>query len=368
MSLLLIDDHTVDSTGPEQGVIEEARRRQRRRWITLAALIAALGVGVAVWATGGDSHAARPRSRRADPASDVRASKLHRPGFSVRLTPSLDGSEYGWCVLVREGGSADGSGGCSMMPTSASPISYVSSSFSQSSSYEAVVAVTTPRVTFVMAGGRRVRPLALSGLPYGLRAVRILIPTKLVHRVVNGHTRLLRVPAPEPKLVALDSRGRSIPRGSLDRALLPSVQASQPPSPSPTGPCQLRALGLSGLAAQWSHVASAIRGYPAKVIGRAFFSCVDVEYYLHGWPLDAAILLDAAHPGITPAFIPGLEPVPGRRGFFNGPGGFKGQLSAKRTGDAWLVVAGGSGVAQRINVLGHLSATVRPYVVGRPPG
>src|ERR1700694_5634153 len=40
------------ATGPEQGVIEEARRRQRRRRTrgTIAAAIAAAGVGAVVWA------------------------------------------------------------------------------------------------------------------------------------------------------------------------------------------------------------------------------------------------------------------------------------------------------------------------------
>ena len=93
-------------------------------------------------------------------------------------------------------------------------------------------------------------------------------------------------------------------------------------------------------------------------MGRAFFSCIDVEYYLDKWPLDAAVLLDAAHPGSPPAAIPGLGPVPGHAGFFNGPGDFKGELTATRRGEMWLVVAGGSGLAQRLRVLSHLSATI----------
>ena len=43
----------------------------------------------------------------------------------------------------------------------------------------------------------------------------------------------------------------------------------------------------------------------------------------------------------------------------NGPGLFKGPLTATRNGDAWLVVAGGSGLAQRIELLRHIKATVR---------
>ena len=358
MSLLLIDE-PAQACDPNQGVIEEARRRQRRRRATGTAVIGALGIAAIVLGTAvGGSHPARPRPGTSDPVSSAHVSTLTGAGFDVHLTPALDGGQYGWCVLVTEGRAAGGDGGCSMTPVSASPISYVMSTFSRNSSHESIVAVTTPQATAVMAGKQRLRTLAVPGLPYGLRAVRILIPVELGYRLVGGHRRLVRVPPREPKLVALDARGHPIRQGSLELASLPRVQSSQPPRPSPASPCRLQASGLPGLSAQWSHVASAIRPYPAQVIGRAFFSCVNVEYYLHGWPLDAAILLDAAHPGSPPAPIPDLAPASAMRGFFNGPGAFKGQLSATRAGNAWLVVAGGSGVAQRVTLLAHLTATV----------
>jgi hypothetical protein len=116
---------------------------------------------------------------------------------------------------------------------------------------------------------------------------------------------------------------------------------------------------LPSLAPQWSHVASAITPFPGTIIGRAFFSCIDTEYYLQKWPLDAAILLDATHPGVPPAPIPGLEAVKNAPGYFNGPGDFKGELTAVRRGNAWLVVAGGKSLSQRLEVLRHVTATVR---------
>lgn len=322
------------------------------------AVTLALGIAVVVSASIGDSHPVRPRPSRSDPPSSAPVSALAGAGFNVHLTPALDGGQYGWCVLVTEGASAGGNGGCSMTPVSTSPIAYVMSTFNRNAIYEPIFAITTPRVATVIAGKQRLRTLALPGLPYGLRAVRILIPLKLVHRLVNGHRRLLRVLAPEPQLVALDARGRVIPQHTLGRTSLPRSQAGGPRGPTAGGPCRLQASGLPGLSAQWSHVASSIRPYPATIIGRAFFSCVDVEYYLRGWPLDAAILLDAARPRTPPALIPDLRPVPGMRGFFNGPGAFKGQVSATRAGNAWLVVAGGKDTAQRIAVLRHLTATV----------
>lgn len=361
MSLLLIDE-PAQASGPNQGVIEEARRRQHRRRVAGVAAIVALGIAAILSASIGDSHPVPPRPARSDPASSAHVSKLGGPGFDVHLSPVMDGGQYGWCVLVTEGAGAAGNGGCSMTPISGSPISYLMSTFSAKSSHESIVAVTTPQVATVIAGKQRLRPLALSGLPYGLRAARILLPVRLSYRFVGGHRRLVRLPPREPTLVALDARGHTIPQRTLKFSSLPRVRASQPPGSSSASPCRLQVSGLVGLSSQWSHVASSISPYPAKIIGRAFFSCVDVEYYQHGWPLDAALLLDAAHPGAPPAAIPDLAPVPGMRGFFNGPGGFKGQVSATRAGNAWLVVAGGKDTAQRITLLRHLTATVRGSV------
>ena len=112
------------------------------------------------------------------------------------------------------------------------------------------------------------------------------------------------------------------------------------------------------MTAEWGHVATTIKPFPRQIVGRTFQSCIDTEYSMRHWPLDVAVLLDAAHPGTLPAAIPGLEPVSGARGFFDGPGAFQGDITATRRGATWLVVAGGSGPAQRIRVLRDVSATV----------
>ncbi len=213
---------------------------------------------------------------------------------------------------------------------------------------ESVVVLTTPAVASVLVNGtRRVPTRVVPGLLYGLRAAHVVLP---VHVVRSPSGRLgFRAP-PEPRLLALAANGRAI-------ATAPVIPHPAPGAMS-SGPCRLTARGIPGLAPQWSHVASSIIAAPAGLVGPAFFSCIDVEYYLGKWPLDAAVLLDAAHPGSPPAAIPGLDPVPGHAGFFNGPGDFKGELTATRRGETWLVVAGGSGLAQRLRVLSHLSATI----------
>jgi hypothetical protein len=230
-----------------------------------------------------------------------------------------------------------------------------------------IVVLSTPQVAAVLVGGRRrVATVELPGLPYGLRAARLVIPLR-VRKSATGRVTFRM--EPEPSLAALDASGRLIRS--------PAAQPQgQEPAVSEHGPCTLTASGIPGIAAQWSHVASAITPYPGRIVGRAFFSCIDTEYYLHNWPLDAAILLDAAHPGRRPAAIPGLSVVIGEPGFLNGPGDFKGEITATRLGDArfgnaglgdaWLVVAGGSGLSQRIDVLRHLKATIRLNYRGVP--
>ncbi|MGO8907502.1 MAG: hypothetical protein ACLQMH_18050 [Solirubrobacteraceae bacterium] len=116
---------------------------------------------------------------------------------------------------------------------------------------------------------------------------------------------------------------------------------------------------MPGLSPQWGHVVQTIHAFPGRIVGRALLSCIDTEYYLQHWGLDAAVLLDAEHPGRLPAPIPGLTPVPGAARFYNGPGeAFSRGLTASRSGNAWLVIEGGSGTAQRVDVLRHLAATV----------
>ncbi len=352
--------HPTVPVGPEQGVIEEARRRQRTRRVRVAlgVLLAMACVAGLVWATTGGGWPANLRhGGRSDGAGAARSKAPAAGGFHMHLSPALDGGQYGWCVRVEEGPGGIGGGGCAMTPVTSTPLAMHMSGGSAITGRYSIVVVTTPQVAAVLVNGRRRVPtIVLPGLPYGLRAARIRFRVPLVprpRRVTSTHApRHVTPPPPEPTIVALDGQGRPIP----NRVVREPIER---PNISGRGPCALRASGLPGLAPQWSHVASAIRPFPGQLVGRAFFSCIDTEYYLRHWPLDAAILLDAAHPGAAPAAIPGLTPAPGAPGFFNGPGDFKGELTATRHGNTWLVVAGGSSLAQRIQVLRHLTPAVK---------
>ncbi len=138
----------------------------------------------------------------------------------------------------------------------------------------------------------------------------------------------------------------------------------------PAGPCALDSSRLSGARQQLGHVVLQVRPVP-QVIGRAYLSCIDTEITYRGWALDAALLLDAHHPGALPAPLPGSTPVPGYPGVVEeGSGGIFGDITGRRVGDAWLVVESSSrlamrtsGLAQRLEVLDALRPCVR--IAGR---
>jgi hypothetical protein len=138
-------------------------------------------------------------------------------------------------------------------------------------------------------------------------------------------------------------------------AVTPTIH--EPPYHGPTHPlpgvCELSQHGLPALTPEWGHTISTISP-AADSVGELFLSCVDTEYYLHGWPLEVGVLLDARRPGRTLGAIPGAHSFAGSA---NVVGFDAGQLSARRVGDAWLVVEGGSGAAQRLQVLRALSIT-----------
>jgi hypothetical protein len=91
------------------------------------------------------------------------------------------------------------------------------------------------------------------------------------------------------------------------------------------------------------------------VAGRGLLSCADSEYSFAGSTLDAAILLDAAEPGVTPVPLPDATPVHRHPGLYSAPG-WKGEILGRRSGGAWLLLDGGASTSQRERVLAHLHA------------
>jgi hypothetical protein len=153
--------------------------------------------------------------------------------------------------------------------------------------------------------------------------------------------------------VALDRLGRVIPN-HVSGGYFVSSRWWQRPGRQPDGSCQLARHGLPGLVAHWGHVTDRIRAV-SSARGTAFLSCLSTEYYLDGWGMTVAVLLNAQHPGAPVGPMPGTETVIGHPGVVNTryPTGF-GAITARRTGEAWLVAQGGRDLTQRLQVLDAL--------------
>lgn len=329
---------TPSPPDPEQGVIEEARRRRdARRARAFASLVAMMLLGTVVWAllsTGppASSSVTEPVLRGPTLSSDT------APGFNIRVWPTLTVGRAGWCMVVEEHGRA-GVSACGGPATTASPfVEIFGFGPAATPSSMTMYLVSTPQVAAVLVDGHLRRDTApLPGLPYGLRAARIS----------NA--------LPGMRVVALDARGHAI--ADTEPAFPPkqaAVRSWRYPERPPHGTCELQATGISGLATRGGAVATAIAPRSGQLVGHAFLACLATEYRLHGTPLKAILLLDAAQPGTRVAALPNFHPVGGAPGIFA-----EGELTAKRSGPGWMVVEQGSTPAQRILLLEHLTASAR---------
>jgi hypothetical protein len=342
---------------PQQGVIEDARRRQhqRRMRLLIAAAIAAglLGLG---WVLIEASHANSAHAGRGGHGRPARLAFSGAPVFNVRLAPALEVGQAGWQLFFEEHGAQTGGQG-NGPAISSDPIIAGGGHSVGGSHRSTTILVTTPNVVAILLNGKtRVPTIGLPGLPYGYRAVQIVTAVAPAEeRIPQG---LGRQPQ-GPSIVPLDAQGQPI--HYKPNNLTPfqgKVRAWEYPARTPEGSCGLRASSLPGLTARGGKALSAVRAYPANLVGgqiegAAFLPCVSVEYQLRGIPLQALVLLDAAAPGTRAAALPDFKAVRGSPGFFD-----EGGLTARREGNAWLIVEQGSSVAQRVALLRHLTALV----------
>jgi hypothetical protein len=218
-----------------------------------------------------------------------------------------------------------------------------------------VVALTTAQVAAVsFRGHKRIATHASALLPDHLRSAIVELRGRF-----SGHP--LWLPRfPRGHLIAWSRSGKPVPQ---TYALGPpltfgtSVLSWSNGTPAQRGVCGISASGFAGLEQRSGGVVSEITPH-VDLLGREFLNCANSFYLLNRkWPLEAYVLLDAAHPGATPAPLPGMQPLAGRRGVFIGPGPVSGEV-ARRIPGAWLVVSAGEDTAQRLTLLEHLRTTL----------
>jgi len=344
-------------------------RRQRRWWHSRRFL----ACGLAVLIGGGSAAAAVISSERSQPlsgqfpANPGGGQSIGRSGYTISVTPQLQAGSIGWCDQVAVGGHTGAS--CAGTPALGDPIADGGSGGFSSQGYEYML--TSSQVAAVRIGSG---PIVLTrrdpGAPAGLRVAVI---------VLRGKAFRQRGLYPR---TALNASGHPIAFLNSSSAPEPTLSWKSPMGPA-RGACSLRAPENRGLRPLSGSVLQAVVPDPA-LLGHVFLSCIDTAYELSaGSPggrtvIVAALLLDAKHPGTPVAPMPGMQRVAGDPAVLNSVSGLTatvddtsgelGGLSARRVGNAWLVVAGGTTLQQRIRVLNELrvgSIDLRPPTV--PP-
>ena len=344
----------------EDGVIHEARCRSRTRRIraVLVGMLLLGGVGLllAHVASSGTASKTSPSTAGSLPAVS------HDGSLQASLSPNLEPGRPGWCVSASVHRVALGFG-CAFLLTRSHPFLGEGWAWAAGGRYATSLVLTSAKVRSILFNGNRVLARAVPGVPFGLHVAMLERPVR-VH-AVPGSVRVIRVgggpltlgPA---RVVTVD--GRSSTEGAETREAMPVRYWQQPDAP-PRGLCELHVSALRGLLEKWGGVVTAIRSTPGQIAGDGFLGCVDTGYMLNGHAIQAAVLLDASQPAHkSPGPIPGLLPIPQDPGFYNtAPSlGYVNPMTAKRQGNAWIVVAGGGRNAEgaRIRLLRHLTASI----------
>ena len=285
--------------------------------------------------------------------------------YRITVWPVLQGGASGVCaMIVFEGPHGVGYGGCGApYPTTSMPYlapggrtAYPNGIITNGGGLEYFL--TGPSVAAVRIGTHLlITPRREPGLPAGDRAVVFYLPAGSPEIdppwFPPGQLGLPRG-SQALSVVAIARNGAPIP---VNRGLQPfrlPARYWESPQKAPRGACALSA--PSSYRAYRG--TTAIRLEPdTEVEGAALTSCLSVDYHVAGTTLTAAVLVNAKSPRSTPPAVFGASPVPGQPALVNreeDTGLHTSTLiafTARRDGDAWIVVEGGSGLAQRIQAL-----------------
>jgi len=196
-------------------------------------------------------------------------------------------------------------------------------------------------------GGPPIPTVALEGLP---------VPAAIVVYEVVGATTVRRTP-PSVKYTFLDATGAPLPRPVItpEPPIAPGTWTWMGPSQSLQGVCTITASPFPGLVSTSGTVVTQLRHLAYE--GEVDTVCAATLYtYNGGEPLEAFMVVDAAHLGTRPGPLPGLVPLTGSTALVSryAPDG----VAAAATNAGWLLVRGGRDQTQRLSLLSHLSGTL----------
>jgi hypothetical protein len=273
----------------------------------------------------------------------------------VILQPFIGGGGGGWCVTTLRR-SAPGMCPSYRMPVFRGPIIIENWSGESSSTKvpvdEAVILTTGEVAAVSLEGSTPIATYAESALPNHMRAVVVDLRGGSGERVLGVEAPL---PFPRTHFAALNPRGEVIQEthtpGPPFEFRLPS-QSWKQPTRAPSRICSLKVEHLPNLKLVGGQTVIVVRPH-IDIRGREFISCLHASYLLDGWPLEVDVLLDAEHPGLTPARPPAIQPLAKHPGIFQEPG-TQGETLARRIPGAWLLVSKGEGLKQRLAVVKDL--------------
>ncbi len=272
--------------------------------------------------------------------------------YHVLLAPILRGGTAGWCLTVV----TEHHSSCAVPEASDGPV-FVENCERVGPATIGVSALTTNKTTAVsIAGGPLIPTRAEPSLADGLRAVFVEIHYQ--HRPKHEACPKYEPFNPMGKPVGV-GRAPDIPLGIQvpGRVEWRRVEKRGTVRP-PDGVCEIGPFDLPQFSAHGGIVVRRI--VPSQVpLVPAFASCASTDYFSRaGILIEAAVLLDASHPGIEPARLPGMKPVARHPGTFEAQGP-EGRLVGRRIHGAWLIAEeGDSGRGESLSLLEHLRATV----------
>jgi hypothetical protein len=314
----------------EDGVIEEARRRQRRRRkvdIALGATAVMIGMSALLIGGGGENTGALGER---SPAGPLKLTLVHGHAFVgghpalMGVTPSLQAGNVGVCVRVL---SSEGCNG--PYPTAAYPIYGGDEGFSPKEKVgpagEIDAIFTGPGVAAMRVahlGTFKAEPAA--GLPTGAKQIvfyrppgsygTVLAPG-LSPQVLQGFEQTRRGPALTETL--LNASGHPIRVGKSPVFQLPNSYWQGAQAPPVNGRCAISS-SLAGVRTEWGEVATKIAADPS-ITTTGWLTCLTTWFSTGGASYEAAVLLNAQSPGRPPARLWGAIPLPGHPGMVEIP-------------------------------------------------
>jgi hypothetical protein len=314
----------------EDGVIEEARRRQRRRHMVGIALgTAAVAIGVSallIGGSGGNSGAPGDSSL----AGPLKLTLVHGRALSggrpapMGVTPSIQAGEVGVCVRTPSGGE------CGPYPSAAYPVYGAGEGYTTEEKVgpagEIDAVFTGPGVAAVrVAHLGTFKAQSAPGLPPGAKQVlfyrppgsrgTVLAPGLSPRLLQSGFKNVHHGPALTETLVG--ASGRAIPLGKPSTFSLPIGYWQGKQAPPTHGRCAMSS-SLAGVRTDWGEVVTKLAADP-DIAAAGWLTCQNTWFSVGGASYQAAILLNARAPGRRPAMLWNAIPLQGHPGMVEIP-------------------------------------------------